>query len=217
MLHAKPKHLPGLIPKASRPKRAISCGRPACAIATRTFELTVPWSAGPVEAGLAVAIAQEDDAPVEFVTLRVDAADVFPTPQLPELPPGGKSRRRDRRLPADIVRWGWIEAPIYDRARLGAGDHIDGPAIITQLDATTLLLLGQTAEIHPLGSLVVHDRSRGIGSRSCCLSVAAVSSGSDLTPSNPSRNLGHETRYRWFESISLHKIADYISMLDRSV
>jgi len=121
MLHAKPKHLPGLIPKASRPKRAISCGRPACAIATRTFELTVPWSAGPVEAGLAVAIAQEDDAPVEFVTLRVDAADVFPTPQLPELPPGGKSRRRDRRLPADIVRWGWIEAPIYDRARLGAG------------------------------------------------------------------------------------------------
>ena len=51
------------------------------------------------------------------------------------------------------------EAPIYDRARLGTGDHIDGPAIITLLDATTLLLLGQSAEIDPLGSLFVHDPS----------------------------------------------------------
>ena len=49
-----------------------------------------------------------------------------------------------------------IEAPIYDRTRLGVGDHIDGPATITQLDAT-LLLLGQTAKVYPLGSLVVHD------------------------------------------------------------
>jgi hypothetical protein len=33
------------------------------------------------------------------------------------------------------------------------------PAMLTQLDATTLLLLGQTAEAHSLGSLVVYDRS----------------------------------------------------------
>jgi hypothetical protein len=41
-------------------------------------------------------------------------------------PPGGKSWRRDRRPPVDIPSpEGRIEAPIYDRARLGAGDHID--------------------------------------------------------------------------------------------
>jgi hypothetical protein len=67
------------------------------------------------------------------------------------------------------------KAPIYDRARLGAGDHIDGPAIITQLGATTFLLLGQTAEIHPLRRLFVHA------------------------------NLGDETRYWWFESTPLQQ------------
>ena len=46
-----------------------------------------------------------------------------------------------------------------DRARLGPGDHIDGPAIITSSTPPPLLLLGQTDEIHPLGSLVMHDRS----------------------------------------------------------
>jgi hypothetical protein len=44
------------------------------------------------------------------------------------------------------------------RARLGAGDRIAGPAILTQLDATTLLLPGQTGEVHRFGSLVVHDQ-----------------------------------------------------------
>jgi N-methylhydantoinase A len=48
-------------------------------------------------------------------------------------------------------------AKVYDRARLGAGDRIDGPAILTQLDATTLLLPGQAAEVHRLGSLIVQD------------------------------------------------------------
>jgi N-methylhydantoinase A/oxoprolinase/acetone carboxylase beta subunit len=50
------------------------------------------------------------------------------------------------------------DAPIYDRARLGAGDRITGPAILTQLDATAPLLPGQTAEVHRFGSLVVYDQ-----------------------------------------------------------
>jgi N-methylhydantoinase A len=50
------------------------------------------------------------------------------------------------------------DAPIYDRARLGAGDRIAGPAILTQLDAIALLLPGQTAEVHRFGSLVVYDQ-----------------------------------------------------------
>jgi hypothetical protein len=39
-----------------------------------------------------------------------------------------------------------------------AGDRIAGPAILMQLDATTLLLPDQTAEVHRFGSLVVHDQ-----------------------------------------------------------
>jgi N-methylhydantoinase A len=50
---------------------------------------------------------------------------------------------------------------IYDRARLGGGDCIAGPAILTQLDATTLLLPGQTAEVHRFGGLVIRDQTGG--------------------------------------------------------
>ena len=56
---------------------------------------------------------------------------------------------------------GRTEAPVYDRTRLGAGNEIAGPAILTQLDATTLLLPGQSAEVHPVGALIVHDGSGG--------------------------------------------------------
>ena len=48
-------------------------------------------------------------------------------------------------------------AAIYARDRLGAGARIDGPAILTQLDATTLLLPGQVGRIDRVGSLIVTD------------------------------------------------------------
>ena len=42
---------------------------------------------------------------------------------------------------------GWLETPIYDRAALSAGTEIVGPAIIEQLDATTLVHPGDTARV----------------------------------------------------------------------
>jgi N-methylhydantoinase A len=52
---------------------------------------------------------------------------------------------------------GAVEAPFYDRAKLGAGALLEGPAIVKQLDATTLLLPGQTANVHKFGSLIVRE------------------------------------------------------------
>jgi N-methylhydantoinase A len=142
------------------------------------FELVVPWPSGSVDtAAAAAAIAAfhrrherlytfaQEDTPVEIVTLRVDALGMFPPPQLPELPRGGDP------APAIVghqrIAWenGGADAPIYDRARLGAGARLAGPAILTQLDATTLLLPGQTAEVHRFGGLIVqdHSESRGAG------------------------------------------------------
>ena len=54
---------------------------------------------------------------------------------------------------------GPLRARIYDRSRLGAGDIVAGPAVLTQLDATTLLLPGQSGTVHPLGSLIVREVS----------------------------------------------------------
>jgi N-methylhydantoinase A len=143
------------------------------------FELVVPFPAGKVDAaGVAAAIEAfhrrherlytfaQEDTPVEIVTLRVDALGVFPPPDLPELPPAGHPNAAIiGHQPIELVT-GRAEAPIYDRARLGAGDRIAGPAIVTQLDATTLLLPGQSAEVHRLGALIIDDQPPSSSPRS---------------------------------------------------
>lgn len=97
------------------------------------------------------------------MTFRVDALGVVPQPQLPELPRGGDPDAAIVGYPPIALATGRMDAPIYDRARLGTGDLITGPAILTQLDATTLLLPDQTAQAHRFGGLVVHDQSKSHG------------------------------------------------------
>ncbi len=44
---------------------------------------------------------------------------------------------------------------MYDRAALGAGDRLAGPAIVTQLDATTLVARGWHADVLGSGALLL--------------------------------------------------------------
>jgi N-methylhydantoinase A len=53
---------------------------------------------------------------------------------------------------------GWTATPRYDRARLGAGAVVDGPAVLEQLDSTTVLGPGQRATVDRFGNLVVVRR-----------------------------------------------------------
>ncbi|MGJ0120492.1 hydantoinase/oxoprolinase family protein [Williamsia sp. MIQD14] len=46
-------------------------------------------------------------------------------------------------------------AGIYDRAKLLAGNVITGPAIVTEMDSTTLVLSGHAATVDPSGSLII--------------------------------------------------------------
>ncbi|TDB95266.1 hydantoinase/oxoprolinase family protein [Actinomadura sp. 7K534] len=46
-------------------------------------------------------------------------------------------------------------ANIYDRSRLLAGDVVTGPAIVVEMDSTTLVLPGHAATVHPSGSLLI--------------------------------------------------------------
>ncbi len=99
-----------------------------------------------------------EEVPVEMVTLRVDALGLLPALRLREIPSSGPADRALSGRQLISLTEGALEAPIYDRARLGAGAVLQGPAIVTQLDATTLLLPGQTAEVHPFGSLIVREQ-----------------------------------------------------------
>ncbi len=95
------------------------------------------------------------DAPIECVTLRVEAVGGVAQPPRETLPRGTGAKpigAQRMHLPG-----GPAEVPVYDRARLGAGDAFDGPAIVMQLDATTLVRHGWRATADKSGALILTD------------------------------------------------------------
>ncbi len=48
------------------------------------------------------------------------------------------------------------EATLYDRARLRAGDRVEGPAIITEMDTTSLILPGHHGLVERHGSILIY-------------------------------------------------------------
>lgn len=53
------------------------------------------------------------------------------------------------------VRGEKVEAGIYDRGLLTAGNIVTGPAVIIEMDSTTLVLPEHSATVHPQGSLLI--------------------------------------------------------------
>jgi len=98
------------------------------------------------------------DAPVEIVNLRISATGVMDKIDLPAIDtvpegtPASPSGRRRVHLEGAFA-----EVPIYRRENLKAGHAISGPAIVDQLDTTTVVLPGQTAITDAYGSLVITD------------------------------------------------------------
>ncbi len=126
-------------------------------------ELAVPWVG---EAGAAVLAFHAAhvalygfslDAAVELVTLRVEAAGRTPAPATPHLDPAP--------MPASIGRslvhfaGGGQNTPVLARGGLGAGLTFDGPVIITQLDATTLVPPGWRVEVRAAGSMMLRRQA----------------------------------------------------------
>ena len=56
---------------------------------------------------------------------------------------------------AIFVEGAWTDAAVYDRARLRAGHVVTGPAVVTEMDSTTLILPGHAATVHPSGALLL--------------------------------------------------------------
>ena len=47
------------------------------------------------------------------------------------------------------------EANIYDRSKLASGNKIPGPAIVTEMDSTSVILTGHTGEIDDFGNIII--------------------------------------------------------------
>jgi len=98
------------------------------------------------------------DDPVQLVTYRLRAIGQVPRAALHADEPGeadpaaALTGHRPVHLPE---AGGSVRTPVYDRALLRAGHRIDGPAIVEQMDTTTVLLPGDRAEVDGYRNLVV--------------------------------------------------------------
>jgi N-methylhydantoinase A len=96
------------------------------------------------------------DAEHEVVTVRATANGPRPDVSAPELEEAGEDPSAALRTTHDIwVDGDEVEAGIYDRALLKAGNVVAGPAVITEMDSTTLVLPDHAATVHPSGSLLI--------------------------------------------------------------
>jgi N-methylhydantoinase A len=49
----------------------------------------------------------------------------------------------------------WVEAGLYDREELAAGNVVHGPAIVTEMDSTTLILPGHAGTVDAVGTILI--------------------------------------------------------------
>ena len=132
--------------------------------AGQAFELPMPSPRGSTIAEAVAAFDAEHkrlftfnlEVPQEIVNIRVIALGTAANVQAEEIARGdgnpAAARVRDHQL--------WMngqarEAAIYDRARLRAGDILRGPAIVTEMDSTTLIHLGHIGEVDRFGNILI--------------------------------------------------------------
>ena len=74
----------------------------------------------------------------------------------PELPEGNGDPSGAAREQTQVYIEGREHpAQIYDRALLKAGDRIAGPAIVTEMDSTTMILSGHTGAVDEFGNILI--------------------------------------------------------------
>ena len=99
-----------------------------------------------------------DSGELIVATLRVEGAGVEQAFTDPEIAVTGDT------LPAGSSRmWlgdRWAEVPVFDRATLGAGCRLTGPAIVAEANATTVLDPGWTGTVNDRGHLIL-ERGQG--------------------------------------------------------
>ena len=139
--------------------------------AGQNYELPVPVPDGPITLatldlladGFAAAHRRmygfvAEGEPVQLVTFRAEASGLVrkaafrPRPERGADASAALAGQREVWLPEAA---GFVACPVYDRAKLDAGNRISGPAIIEQMDATTVVLPGMLARVEPYLNLIL--------------------------------------------------------------
>jgi len=101
---------------------------------------------------------RSDESPVEVVTFRVQASgraskiELHVSSMATEDVSAAIVDRRDIYFDAEK---GYIQSLVYDRGLLRPGNTFNGPAVIEQMDTTTVLLPGDVATVDPYRNLII--------------------------------------------------------------
>ena len=95
----------------------------------------------------------------EIVNIRARFTGPTPKPALPKLSQGGASPAAAMVRKSNVLfERRRIDTPIYDRAKLRAGNRILGPAIVSEYSATTLIPPTWTGRVDRIGNLILEPR-----------------------------------------------------------
>jgi N-methylhydantoinase A len=142
----------------------------------QNFELTVAapdalWSGDREALGRAFIAEHErvygyaaEDEPIQIVNVRLTALGESDPLTLPTLaraprPDPVEAHAGERPVYFDEAA-DFVVTPVYRRERLLAGHRLDGPAIIEQMDSTTVILPGQQATVDEHANLLIDSGVR---------------------------------------------------------
>lgn len=139
----------------------------------QNYELPVALPDGPLGPAALVALARGFEAlhrerygflaegeTIQIVTARIEAAGLVPKARFEPRPDAGPDAsaaltgRRDVWMPE---AGGFVATPVYARERLAPGNRIEGPAIVEQMDTTTVVLPGMIARVDAYETLILED------------------------------------------------------------
>ena len=137
----------------------------------QNYELAIDVPDGPITSATITALAEgfaaahkrlygfvaEGEA-VQLVTYRVEAVGLVPKAAFrlePDAGPDASHAVIGSREVWFPEAGGFVACPIYDRDKLRSGNRFTGPAIVEQMDSTTVLLPGMTATVEPYLNLIL--------------------------------------------------------------
>ena len=138
----------------------------------QNYELKVPLEPGDLIAGEISRLIRRfhllheqnygyfaEEEPTQLVTFCLEAVGCVPRAALNRYPKDGPDSQHAlesmRRVFLEEAG-GFIECPVYRREALQNGNVISGPAILEQMDSTTLILPGQEAVVDHFRNIIIH-------------------------------------------------------------
>lgn len=101
--------------------------------------------------------APESNEPIEIVNLRLACLGLIDRPTLPEIPAGPQAAPAEYRQVYMLDRW--LETPVFNRSDLYQGNSVQGPAIVEQLDSTTVILPGWVGTVDRFGNIILQPET----------------------------------------------------------